>query len=98
MSLCEEVPQKPSDAVVFSRIKQEEHDEIDRLTNEFIAMGGAIEQIPAGAGATTEDNRPNRNEYTGELSIAEFKARDTSRRKNHKKMKIDKPTNDFGDW
>lgn len=63
MSLCEEVPQKPSDAVVFSRIKQEEHDEIDRLTSEFIAMGGAIKQIPPGVAQPLDKSENSTNSF-----------------------------------
>jgi hypothetical protein len=98
MSLCDEVPNLNHEPVVFSRVKKADHDEIDRLTSEFIAMGGGVKEIPYGVCTTTEDNRPNRNEYTGELSIAEFKSRDNSRKKNQKKMKTEKPTNDYGDW
>lgn len=96
MSFVDLIPPK-DDSISFSRIKQDQQKEIERKTSEFIALGGAVKQIPPGECATTEENRPNRNEYTGELSVAEFKARENSRKKQQKKMKT-KPTNDFGDW
>lgn len=96
MSFVDLIPPK-EEPTSFSRIKLEQQKEIERQTSEFIAMGRGITFIPSGVCTTAEDNRPNRNEYTGELSIAEFKARDNSRKKHQKKMKT-KPTNDFGDW
>lgn len=97
----DELPSSVSDTANFSRIRYKDHDEIAQQTVEFIARGGNINYYPIGLSANTEALPVLRNEYTGEVSLRETRDRMNSQQKaakQNKKMKTDKPTNDFGEW
>lgn len=102
MSLRDELPNSASDTANFSRIRYKDHDDIKSQTEEFIRSGGAIKEVPIGASVNTEALPVLRNEFTGDVSLKETRDRMNSQKmaaaKQNKKMKKDKPTNDFGDW
>lgn len=75
MSLCDDVIPRVSETVNFSRIRYEDHDDIGRQVNEFIARGGSVKEIPSGVCAINESRPPLRNEYTGEVSVKEYDSR-----------------------
>lgn len=70
MSLRDEFPSHDQ-SVVFSRIRYSDHEDIDRQISEFIACGGAITTVPAGATANkdavplflNDSNPQDKNDY-----------------------------------
>jgi len=102
MSLRDEVMPRASETTNFSRIRYKDHDDIKSQTDEFIRSGGAIKEVPIGASVNTEALPVLRNEFTGDVSLKETRDRMNSQQKaaakQNKKMKTDKPTNDFGEW
>lgn len=75
MSLCDDVIPRVSETVNFSRIRHQDHADIDQQVSRFLALGGGIDVIPIGSSAISDARPLIRNEYTGEISTKEYDAR-----------------------
>jgi hypothetical protein len=62
MSFVDLIPPK-YESVSFSRIKQDQQREIERQTSEFIAMGGAVKEIPYGVVCEDENVKRKISEF-----------------------------------
>lgn len=93
MSYCDLIPPRSSETVNFSRIRHEDHADIDRQINEFIAKGGGINQVPIGASASN-DKPVLYNEFEKEKRN-EFEVRMEKCKIGAKRNKADKPMFSF---
>lgn len=93
MSLCDLLPQKPSETANFSRIRYKDHSDIDKQINDFLAKGGGIKEFPIGA-SSSNDKPVLYNEFEKEKKN-EFEIRMEKGKIGASRNKADKPMFSF---